>query len=83
MSAVKVNRKLGAQRNKLIRYQLVLEEYQKHNTQDIPLTRIWEKHIYPKFAISKTTLYTILGTPVKKELEKVELAQQSQMSLFD
>lgn len=78
-----VNRKLGAQRNKLFRYQLVLDEYQRHNTQDIPLTRIWKNHIYPKFGISKTTLYTILGTPVKKELEKVEQAQQSQMLLFD
>ncbi|MCH4828903.1 hypothetical protein [Flavobacterium columnare] len=61
-----VNRKLGAQRNKLLRYQMILDEYHKHNSEDIPLTKIWRKHIYPKFAISKTTLYIILGTPVKR-----------------
>ncbi len=76
------NRKLGAQRNKLLRYQLILNEYHQHNIEDIPLSTIWKKHIYPKFAISKTTLYIILGTPVKKELEKVEQAQQCQMQLF-
>lgn len=80
MSAV--NRKLGAQRNKLLRYQLILDEYHKHNIEDIPLAKIWRKHIYPKFAISKATLYIVLSTPVKKELEKVEQAQANQMSLF-
>ena len=79
-----VNRKLGAQRNKLKRYQLVLDELSQHNTEDIPMKRIWAKHIYPKFGISITTLYTIIGTPVKKELEKVEMEQkQQQLMLFD
>lgn len=75
-------RKLGTQYNKLYRYQLILDEYNQHNTIDIPLTVIWRKYIYPKFGISKATLYTILATPVKKEIEKVEEAQRQQLSLF-
>ncbi|MFK7060933.1 hypothetical protein V3Q90_14920 [Flavobacterium oreochromis] len=77
-----VNRKLGAKRNTLYRYQLVLDELSQHNTEDIPMTVIWRKHIYPKFGISMATLYTILNTPVKKEMQKVEMAQQQQLSLF-
>lgn len=70
--AISNNRSLGIQKNKLLRYKLIKELYQKHKTEDIPTTVVWRKYIYPVYPISRTTLYEILCTPITSELKKIE-----------
>ncbi|MDB0603173.1 hypothetical protein PL373_18980 [Tenacibaculum maritimum] len=72
----------GVQKNKLLRYKDVLDLYHEKKTEDIPVTVVWRKYIYPKFHISRTTLYTILGTPVVKELKQIHAIEQQQLSMF-
>ena len=78
----KEKRLRGIQKNKLLRYKDVLDLYLQEKTEDIPDTVIWRKYIYPRFHISRTTLYTILGTPVSKELKEIQEAEDSQLNLF-
>ncbi len=73
---------IGVQKNKLLRYKDILDLYNEKKNEDIPAIVIWRKHIYPTFHVSRTTLYTILGTPVVKELKQIEHAQAQQTSLF-
>jgi hypothetical protein len=70
--AISTNRSLGIQKNKLLRYKLIKELYQKHKTEDIPTTVVWRKYICPVYPISRTTLYEILCTPITSELRKIE-----------
>lgn len=72
----------GVQKNKLLRYKDVLDLYKEKKTEDIPVTVVWRKYIYPKFHISRTTLYTILGTPVVKELKEIHIIEQQQLRMF-
>lgn len=76
------SQKLGTQKNKLLRYQKVLDYYHEVYNEDIPLTRLHAKFIYPKFAISLPTLYKILATPVSKELKEIKAVEDSQLSIF-
>lgn len=62
----------GTKLNKLRRYKLILDLYNQHKTDDIPVTVVWKKYICPVYPISRTTLYEILSTPVYKELAKLE-----------
>lgn len=66
------NRAKGREINKLRKYKLILDLYNAHKTEDIPVTVVWRKYIYPVYPISRVTLYTILSTPVAKELQKAE-----------
>lgn len=66
------NQAIGIQNNKLRRYKLIMDLYKAHKTEDIPTTVVWRKYIYPIYPISRTTLYTILCTPVNKELAALE-----------
>lgn len=59
------------QRNTLIRYKNIRDLYLKYKTEDIPDTVILRKYIYPVYPISRTTLNTILNTPIDRELNKV------------
>ena len=59
------------QRNTLIRYKNIRDLYLKYKTEDIPVTVILRKYIYPVYPISRTTLNTILNTPIDRELNKV------------
>ena len=72
----------GVQKNKLLRYKDVLAVYHQHKTEDIPTTVVWRKYIYPKFHISRITLYTILNTPVVRELKKIAEIEQQQLRMF-
>ncbi len=76
------SQKLGIQKNKLLRYKIVVDLYNKHYSEDIPTTVILRKYIYPQFAISRTTLYTILNTPIEKELKEIQAIEDSQLSMF-
>lgn len=77
-----INRSLGSQRNKLLRYKLIKELYLKYKTEDIPTTVVWRKYICPVYPISRTTLYEILCTSVTSELQKVEEAIKNQTKLL-
>lgn len=77
-----LQRQKGIQKNKLLRYKDILDLYNEKKTPDIPVTVIWRKYIYPKFHISRTTLYTILETPVVRELKKLKEQENNQLKLF-
>lgn len=81
--SISVNRSLGIQRNKLLRYKLIKELYLKHKTEDIPTTVVWRKYICPVYPISRTTLYEILCTPITSELKRIEeiIDNQTKLSL--
>ena len=66
----------GVLKNKLLRYKAVLDLYYEKKTEDIPVAVVWRKYVYPKFHISKTTLYTILGTPVVKKLKEIKAIEE-------
>lgn len=74
--------KNGIKKNKLLRYQAILNYYNEVKNEDIPTTVIHRKYIYPKFFISRTTLYEVLGTPVVKQLKELAAAEAAQTSLF-
>lgn len=57
--------------NTLIRYKNIRDLYIKHKTEDIPDTVILRKYIYPIYPISRTTLNTVLNTPIERELNKL------------
>lgn len=81
--SVTLNRSLGVQRNKLLRYKLIKELYQK-SVQDhpyTPTTKILEIYIMPIYPISRTTLYEILCTSITSELREVEEAIEKQRQL--
>ena len=78
----KQSRKLGITKNKLLRYKDVLDLYNEKKTDDISVMVVWRKWIYPKFHISRTTLYTILETPVQRELNKIKEQEDNQLKLF-
>jgi hypothetical protein len=81
--SVTLNRSLGVQRNKLLRYKLIKELYQK-SVQDhpyTPTTKILEIYIAPIYPISRTTLYEILCTSITTELREVEEAIEKQRQL--
>lgn len=69
---------IGRKRNLLRRYKAVVEEFNKYDCRIIPITTIHREYIYPKFHISRDTLYRILNTPIDEELEKITMP-----SLFD
>ena len=60
-------------RNQLLRYQAVINEFNAHDARYIPITVIWREFIYPKFFISRKTLYHILNIDVEQELKNLNL----------
>lgn len=78
----RLRQKTGTERNKLLRYEKILELYKKHKTEDNSVVTVWRKYIYPEWAISRQTLYTILATPVSKELKEIREIEAQQLSLF-
>ncbi len=83
MSKAVINRQIGIQKNKLLRYKLIKELYVLHKTEDIPTTVVWRKYIMPIYPISRTTLYQVLNTGITSELNKIEAFQAQQTSLFN
>lgn len=76
--------RLGTKKNKLLRYQKIIDYYHQVKSENkyISITDLYKDFIYPKFCISRTTFYTILATPVKRELEKISEAEKAQPRLF-
>jgi hypothetical protein len=83
--SISVNRSLGIQRNKLLRYKLIKELYQQtlKDHPHTPTTKILSEYICPVYPISRTTLYEILCTPITSELKKIEEAIAAQTRLFN
>lgn len=75
------NQAIGIQNNKLMRYKLILDLYHKYKTEDIPDAVILRKYIFPVYPISRTTLYTILTTPVNKQIAELEAIKNSQLRM--
>lgn len=75
------NQAIGIQNNKLKRYKLILDLYHKYKTEDIPDAVILRKYIFPVYPISRTTLYTILTTPVNKEIAALEAIKNQQFRM--
>ncbi len=79
---------IGQRRNLLLRYKMVMEEVDKHDLRDIAITRLHRKYIYPKFHISRDTLYRIFNTDIDSELTKLDEEEKNlqvvdtQQSLF-
>ena len=68
----------GIHINKLKRYKLIMDLYKEHKTEDIPTTVVLKKYISPVYPISRTTLYTILCTPINKLLAEFENQNKTQ-----
>lgn len=60
------------QKNTLFRYKNIRDLYLKHKTDDIPDTVVLRKYIFPVYPISRTTLNTILNTPIDREIQKID-----------
>lgn len=75
------NQSFGIRYNTLKRYQLIMELYKKHKTEDIPDTVILRKYIVPVYPISRTTFHTILCTSVNKELTALETYKSQQLQI--
>lgn len=58
------------QKNTLLRYKIIRDIYLKYKTEDIPDTVVLRKYIYPQFPISRSTLNTVLNTPIDKLLSE-------------
>lgn len=67
-----ITMKQPIQRNTLLRYKIIRDIYLQHKTEDIPDTKILRRYIFPKYPISRTTLNTILTTPIDKLLSELE-----------
>ena len=75
------NQSIGIQNNKLLRYKLIMDLYKQYKTDDIATTVVWRKYIFPVYPISRTTLYTILCTPVNKEIAELEALKNNQLRM--
>lgn len=72
----------GTKKNKLLRYQQILNYYNSVKIEDVPVAVTYRKYIYPKFFISRKTLYEILGTPVVKQLKELKAIEDQQLKMF-
>lgn len=71
MNRMDDSRREASRRNQLLCYQAVMEEFNRHDARYIPITVIWREFIYPKFFISRKTLYHILNTDVASEIREL------------
>ena len=58
----------GYRRNQLLRYKAIMDEFNLHDCRYMPISVIWREFIYPKFFLSRKTLYRVLCMDVEKEL---------------
>lgn len=63
--------KKGQRLNLLLRYKDIMNEFNKHDIRYIPIAVVYREFIYPKFHISRDTLYRILNTPIEEELKEL------------
>lgn len=65
--------RIGALKNKLLRYQDVVNYYYQIKAENryITIVALHRDFIYPKYHISRVTFYNILRTPIQKELKEL------------
>jgi len=63
------NKKQGYQRTPPPRQKAVRDDSNRHDYRYMPISVIWREFIYPKFFISRGTLYKILSIDVDTELQ--------------
>lgn len=79
---------IGRRRNTLLRYKVISEEFDLYDQRDVPVTKTYRRYIYPKFFISRDTLYRIFSTDIEGELAQLDKQleeldrQPTQMSIF-
>jgi len=70
----KIISSLMSKKNRLLRYEKILTEFEalqkKHKGANI--TKIYREFIFPKYYISRKTLYRIFKTDIKQELRDIE-----------
>ena len=71
----------GITLNKLLRYKLIKDLYNKHKTEDIPDAVVLRKYIKPIYPISRQTLHKVLTTSVNRELLELEKEMGRQTTL--
>jgi len=67
---------LGAKRNRLLHYKMIMDEFNKHDCRYTLITVIHREFIYPKFHISRDTLYRIFKISIEDELEKLSIISE-------
>ena len=65
---------IRSKKNKLLRYEKILTEFEALQKQykGASITKIYRNFIFPKYYISRNTLYKIFKTDIKQELENIE-----------
>lgn len=63
-------------KNTLLRYRTIRDLYLQHKTEDIPDTVILRKYIYPRYAISRSTLNKVLSTAIDAKLKQITDAEK-------
>lgn len=46
-------------------------------------TKIFERHVYPVYRISKRTFDEYLGIPAERDLKRIKEAENQQLNLFN
>ncbi len=64
--------KLLRRKHTLQRYRQIRDYYFEKKTQWVPVTFVWRNYIYPKFFISRQTLYEIFNTNIDKEIAEID-----------
>ena len=72
-------------KNFLLRVERVNEVYLEHARRGVFVEHIYRNHIKDQFLISRSTFFTYLSIPYKKELEELEEKENRnrQLDLFD
>jgi hypothetical protein len=78
------NQQLGARKNTLLRYKEIIKLFDEKRTENLymPAEVIHQKFIYPRFFISRVTMYEAFRTPIERDLKEINKIEQSQLQLF-
>lgn len=65
---------LGRRKNILLKYKAILQDFEELQKQykGAVISKLHKEFIYPKYFISRDTLYKIFKTDIEKELQEIE-----------
>lgn len=74
---------LGARKNTLLRYKEIINLFKQKQAENkwMPANAIHAQYIYPRFFVSRATMYEALRTPVERDLKEILVIEQSQLQL--
>jgi len=58
--------------NTLYRYKAIADYYSEIYNPDIPLRRLWQRYIYPKFFVSYSTFDKAISLSLDREIEELK-----------